>query len=98
MLRRVVASRIEEGNMTSQTRNLSIAVIVTSMLAADCASVFSEERFSFSESHLGTIVELTIYASDQTAANEAARVAFRRIKELDLIFSDYKTDSEVMKL
>jgi thiamine biosynthesis lipoprotein len=77
---------------------LSIAVIVASMWFTDSRSVYSDERFSFSEPHLGTIVELTIYAPNETAANEAARAAFRRIKELDLIFSDYKSDSEAMRL
>jgi thiamine biosynthesis lipoprotein len=58
----------------------------------------SLERFSFAEPHLGTIVELTIYAPDQTVANEAARTAFARVKQLDRIFSDYKPDSEAMRL
>jgi len=58
----------------------------------------SLERFTFTEPHLGTIITLTLYASEENAANEAARSAFLRVKELDLIFSDYKPDSEVMRL
>jgi len=61
-------------------------------------SAQSLERFTFAEPHLGTIIELTLYASDETVANEAARAAFARVKELDQIFSDYKTDSEAMRL
>lgn len=59
---------------------------------------FSAERFTFAEPHLGTIVELTLYAPEETVANEAAKAAFARVKELDLIFSDYKSDSETMRL
>ena len=58
----------------------------------------SQERFTFAEPHLGTIVEITLYASEDTVANDAAKAAFRRVKELDQIFSDYKTDSETMRL
>ena len=58
----------------------------------------SVERFSFAEPHLGTIVEITLYAPNESVANDAARSAFARIKELDLIFSDYKPESETMRL
>lgn len=56
------------------------------------------ERFTFAEPHLGTIIELTLYAPEETAANQAAQAAFARVKEMDQIFSDYKSDSEVMRL
>lgn len=56
------------------------------------------ERFEFREPHLGTIVTLTLYASDQTVANDSARAAFARIEELNHILSDYIPDSEVMRL
>lgn len=58
----------------------------------------SLERFEFREPHLGTVVELTLYASDETVANDSARAAFARIEELNRIFSDYIPDSEVMQL
>ncbi len=58
----------------------------------------SLERFSFVEPHLGTIVEITIYAPGEIVANEAAHAAFARVKELDWIFSDYKPESEAMRL
>ena len=41
---------------------------------------------------------MTIYAPSENVANEAARSAFTRVKELDGIFSDYKSDSEAMRL
>lgn len=56
------------------------------------------ERFEFQEPHLGTIVDLTLYAPDQTAANDSAQAAYARIEELNRILSDYNPDSEVMRL
>lgn len=56
------------------------------------------ERFEFHEPHLGTIVDLTLYASDETVANQSARAAYSRIEELNRILSDYNPDSEVMRL
>ena len=66
--------------------------------SANVAFAQSLERHTFTEPHLGTIVDLTLYAPTETLANEAARSAFSRVKELDLIFSDYKADSELMRL
>ena len=85
-------------SMATQTWKFVGVGIVTLVGMARIASAQSLERFSFAESHLGTIVELTLYAPEETVANEAARAAFSRIKELDLIFSDYKAESEVMRL
>ena len=73
-------------------------IIVTLLGAGRSASAHSLERFSFAEPHLGTIVDITLYAPEENVANEAAHAAFLRIKELDRIFSDYKPDSEVMRL
>ena len=56
------------------------------------------ERFEFSEPHLGTTVDITLYASDESVANQAAQAAFARIEELNRILSDYKPDSELMQL
>lgn len=56
------------------------------------------ERFEFRQPHLGTIVDLTLYAPDEAVANDSAQAAFQRIKELNKILSDYLPDSEAMRL
>ena len=56
------------------------------------------QRFQFIEPHLGTLVDLTLYASSEAVANDAAQAAFARIKELNRIFSDYTSDSEASRL
>ncbi|MBM4075881.1 MAG: FAD:protein FMN transferase, partial [Planctomycetes bacterium] len=56
------------------------------------------ERFEYAEPHLGTLVEITLYAPTEQVANEAAEAAYGRIEELNRILSDYNPDSEVMRL
>jgi FAD:protein FMN transferase len=55
-------------------------------------------RFTFSEAHMGTIIRIVLYAPDATAADKASRAAFDRIATLDNAMSDYKPDSELMRL
>ena len=53
----------------------------------------SLSRFVFVEDHFGAIpVELTLYASDASRAQAAARAAFARISELSSMMSDYAYD------
>jgi thiamine biosynthesis lipoprotein len=75
-----------------------VGMVFFSWIGLAQAAAQSLERFSFTEPHLGTIVNMTLYAPEEIVANQAAKAAFLRVKELDAIFSDYKTDSEMMKL
>jgi FAD:protein FMN transferase len=47
---------------------------------------------------MGTLVKITLYASDEASAANAFRAAFDRIADLDQILSDYKPDSELNQL
>lgn len=47
---------------------------------------------------MGTLFRITVYAHDATSAGEAFRAAFERIADLDAALSDYKPDSELMRL
>ena len=82
---------------TQQGKKLGL-LLVAFFCFSEFAIAQPLERYSFAEPQLGTLIELTIYAVDETAANEAAQTAFARVKELDRIFSDYKPDSEAMRL
>ena len=84
--------------MATRRWKLLGTVIVNLIWMSSWAPAQSLERFTFAEPHLGTIVEITLYAPEDTVANDAAKAAFRRVKELDQIFSDYKNDSETMRL
>jgi len=62
------------------------------------AQTLRSQRFEYVEPHMGTEFRIVFYASDETRANTAASAAFRRIDELEQIFSDYIADSEVSRL
>ncbi|HUR54830.1 MAG TPA: FAD:protein FMN transferase [Gemmataceae bacterium] len=47
---------------------------------------------------MGTTFRVVLYATDKEGAKKAADAAFARVAELDGIMSDYKKDSELMKL
>jgi thiamine biosynthesis lipoprotein len=47
---------------------------------------------------MGTLFRITLYAPDQDTAHAGFRAAFARVGELDEILSDYKPNSELMRL
>lgn len=56
------------------------------------------ERFEFTQLLMGVEARVTLYAEDEERAREAAAAAFGRIAELDAALSDYRPDSELMRL
>ena len=85
-------------------RLLYTATFCTVVTLAGCkfSSVTSSppslQRFEFSSTHMGTLFTITLYSTDQPTAQSAAEAAFKRIAELDDVMSDYKADSELMRL
>jgi FAD:protein FMN transferase len=55
-------------------------------------------RFAFTEAHMGTRFRIVLYAANEAAAREASRAAFDRVAALDDCMSDYKPQSELMRL
>jgi thiamine biosynthesis lipoprotein len=62
------------------------------------ASQTLEERFRFSELHMGVRVDLALYAPNSALAEDAARAAYARIAALEDVFSDYRPTSEARRL
>jgi thiamine biosynthesis lipoprotein len=58
----------------------------------------SLHRYEFNSPNMGTLFTITMYATDGKKAEEAADRAFRRVAELEDIMSDYRADSELMRL
>ncbi len=71
---------------------LAIAPI-GAMGAADSLS-----RFEFEQYEMGVSFRISLYACDSEVANNAAMAAFKRIHELNQVFSDYTADSELRQL
>ncbi len=53
------------------------------------------EEFQFSQIHMGMPVTLTVWAESRPSAESACKAAFRRIGELENVFSDYIDGSDV---
>ncbi len=56
------------------------------------------ERYEYSLPRMGTLFRIELYAPSQNAALLAATRAFDRIEQLEAIFSDYRSDSELNRL
>lgn len=76
----------------------SVLIILGGFWAVNAAAEQNLMRFAFSEPHMGTVFNIILYAPDDATAKKAAKDAFARIEELNAILSDYKADSELMKL
>jgi thiamine biosynthesis lipoprotein len=80
----------------------ALFLIVSSSFAAPAASGNRLEdtltRFTYTEYHMGVDARLVVYAPDQKTAEDACAAAFERIAALDSIMSDYRRDSELMRL
>ncbi len=55
-------------------------------------------RYDFRQRHMGVDWNISVYAPQEAAANAAVTAAFRRIKQLNGLLSDYEPDSELMRL
>jgi thiamine biosynthesis lipoprotein len=77
---------------------LPLASLVTWLALTSTLSAQALSRHEYTERHMGVDVTLTLYAATDTAANDAAALAFARISALNRIFSDYDPESEAMRL
>jgi thiamine biosynthesis lipoprotein len=69
--------------------------VVSSKILSLLLLLPAQDRFVAEEAHMGTVFRITVYADEPQAA---LRAAFDRIAELDNELSDYKVDSELMRV
>jgi len=77
---------------------LSLLILPCGLVAVNALQPPTLQRYTFTEPHMGTTFRIVLYAPDEATANKAAKAAFARVAELNLIMSDYRADSELMKL
>lgn len=58
----------------------------------------SLHRFEYSLPRMATIFHIEVYAASSAQASKAAEAAFARAEDLEQIMSDYRADSELMRL
>jgi thiamine biosynthesis lipoprotein len=56
------------------------------------------KRFEYKQYHMGVDVRIVAYAPDLQSAERGCTAAFERFAELDSIMSDYRPNSELMRL
>jgi FAD:protein FMN transferase len=56
------------------------------------------KRFEYQQILMGVPVRVVVYAGSEPLANSAVHAAFERIRQLNLIFSDYDDESEISRL
>lgn len=83
-------------------RRAAAVAMLTSVIAVLAAAfqlpAAEPARYEFDEPHMGTVFRIVLYADDKDAAITAATAAFKRVRELESVLSDYKPSSETMKL
>jgi thiamine biosynthesis lipoprotein len=55
-------------------------------------------KFDFTSPHMGTLFRISLYTTNEAWAEFSAQAAFQRVEELDEKMSDYRADSELMRL
>lgn len=76
---------------------LVICAVLASMIPAALAGP-ALTRYERREAHMGTRVLIVVYAADVAVAERAMQAGFDRIAMLDRELSDYREDSELMRL
>lgn len=77
-----------------EMRTTLLLLLVLLSTAANAA----QQRFEYSEVAMGVRARIVLYASDEAIAQKAARAAYDRIAALEDVMSDYRPDSELMRL
>ncbi len=55
-------------------------------------------RFTFTEYHMGIDARIVVYATRKEEADKAVEAAYKKIAALEQIMSDYRAESELMRL
>lgn len=78
---------------------LSIAAIFSLCTSRTCpAQEATLTRYEFKQYHMGVDVRIVVYTTRKSDAEAAASAAYDRFAELDSMMSDYRPDSELMRL
>jgi len=77
---------------------LSLAFCLMLLPCGLSARGLALKRYEYSLPRMGTIFRIDLYSADEATASRAAESAFARAEELEQIMSDYREDSELMRL
>ena len=96
---RVTNARTPRWALPAVRRACVLFVMGCFFLPSQSAPISADlKKFTYTEYHMGVDARIVLFAPNQATAEAAATAAFARIGELDSIMSDYKPDSELMRL
>jgi thiamine biosynthesis lipoprotein len=75
---------------------VTLAAFAATAIAGGCASRLA--RFEYRQIHMGVGARVVLYAEDEAAARRAAHAAYARLAKVDDVMSDWRPDSELMRL
>ena len=86
--------------VTSSISRIGLFLVIAVLGAVGARSSTDQAlgRFEYTEIHMGVETRIVLFATDDIAARRAARAAFDRIVGLDAVMSDYRSDSELMRV
>jgi thiamine biosynthesis lipoprotein len=95
-------ARIDQ-KVTAMNRRMVCAIwagLVCGLIGGGCVSPRTGDlgRFEFSRPEMGVPFRMVLYAADEETATAAATAAFGRVRELNDVFTDYDSDSELSRL
>jgi thiamine biosynthesis lipoprotein len=73
-------------------------LIVVWLLGAGITAASPDQRFEFVQTEMAVPIKLVFYAPDNPTANSAAHAVYDKIHQLNGIFSDYDSESELRRL
>ena len=87
--------------MCNRVKSYSLALLLAAPSAPCAPSAMDAQvlqRFEFVEQHMGTLMRIVVEAPSAAAARSGREAAFARIAELERVFSDYDSTSEIRRL
>ena len=75
-----------------------VGVFGLGLMGCHSTSTTVLKRFEFSQPQMGLPFRIVLYAGTESMARSASDAAFARIAELNAVFSDYDSDSELSRL
>jgi thiamine biosynthesis lipoprotein len=81
-------------------RNLTqiLFLVLLSLIGVGAGMSAPLQRYEFTHPAMGTLFTIIVFADEQSKAEAACHAAFQRVDQLEDVMSDYRADSELMRL
>ena len=87
--------------MTAIPRFILTSFLMLGLLASVCGCSIGRDdlsRYEYTQIIMGVEARIVVYSENASSGNRAAKAAFGRMNDLDAVLSDYRRDSELMRV